>query len=78
MRPWHIHILIHIDGYQSLITQLFPGKVPSINCHAVFAAQDSPQADFVRCKRIYGPEGAELMHYLYPARDQVRRLHQRR
>ncbi|MFZ1179135.1 MAG: hypothetical protein WAO15_23345 [Mycobacterium sp.] len=27
---------------------------------------------------IYGPEGAELMHYLYPARDQVRRLHQRR
>jgi hypothetical protein len=27
---------------------------------------------------IYGPEGAELMHYLYPARGQVRRLNQRR
>ena len=27
---------------------------------------------------IYGPEGAELMHYLYPAKEQVKRLHQRR
>ncbi len=27
---------------------------------------------------IYGPQGAELMHYLYPARGQVRRLNQRR
>ena len=27
---------------------------------------------------IYGPEGAELMHYLYPERDQVKRLNQRR
>jgi hypothetical protein len=27
---------------------------------------------------IYGPRGAELMRYLYPARDHVRRLHQRR
>lgn len=24
---------------------------------------------------IYGPEGAQLMHYLYPERDHVRRLH---
>ena len=27
---------------------------------------------------IYGPEGAELMRYLYPERDQVRRLNRRR
>jgi hypothetical protein len=27
---------------------------------------------------IYGPEGAELMHYLYPERDQVKRAKQRR
>lgn len=27
---------------------------------------------------IYGPEGAELMHYLSPERDHVRRLQQRR
>jgi hypothetical protein len=27
---------------------------------------------------IYGPEGAELMRYLYPARDQVKRFNQRR
>ena len=27
---------------------------------------------------IYGTEGAELMHYLYPARRQVKRLNQRR
>lgn len=26
---------------------------------------------------IYGPEGAALMHYLYPARDQVQRMHKR-
>ncbi len=26
---------------------------------------------------IYGPEGAELMHYLYPARGQVQRLNRR-
>ncbi len=26
---------------------------------------------------IYGPEGAELMHYLYPVRRQVRRLNLR-
>lgn len=27
---------------------------------------------------IYGVEGAELMHYLYPARQQVKRLRSRR
>jgi len=27
---------------------------------------------------IYGPEGAELMHYIYPVRGQVRRLNPRR
>jgi hypothetical protein len=27
---------------------------------------------------FYGVEGAELMHYLYPERNQVRRYHQRR
>jgi hypothetical protein len=27
---------------------------------------------------IYGTEGAKLMHYLYPERDQVNRLNQRR
>ncbi len=27
---------------------------------------------------IYGLEGAELMHYLHPARDQVKRLNRRR
>ncbi len=27
---------------------------------------------------IYGPDGAELMHYLYPVTDQIRRHNQRR
>lgn len=27
---------------------------------------------------IYGPQGAELMHYLYPATGEVRRLKQKR
>ncbi|WP_156687383.1 hypothetical protein [Mycobacterium sp. Marseille-P9652] len=26
---------------------------------------------------VYGPEGAELMHYLYPVQGQVRRLNRR-
>ncbi len=48
MRPQHIHIWIHTDGYQPLITQVFLRANPYINCQAVFAAQDSLQADFVR------------------------------
>jgi hypothetical protein len=27
---------------------------------------------------IYGVEGAELMHYIYPARGQIKRLNPRR
>lgn len=45
------------------------------------AARADQQHDWVLRgddRGIYGPEGAALMHYLYPARDQVQRLHRRR
>ena len=45
------------------------------------AARADQQHDWVLRgddRGVYGPEGAALMHYLYPARDQVQRQQKRR
>jgi hydroxyquinol 1,2-dioxygenase len=48
MRPQHVHFWFHAEGYQPLITQLFFRDDPYIGRDAVFADQESLQADFVR------------------------------
>jgi hydroxyquinol 1,2-dioxygenase len=48
MRPQHVHFWIHAEGYEPLITQVFLRDDPYIECDAVFAVQESLEADFVR------------------------------
>jgi hydroxyquinol 1,2-dioxygenase len=60
MRPQHVHFWIHADGYQPLITQVFLRDDPYIDCDAVFAAQTSLQADFVRHEPGIAPDGTTV------------------
>jgi hydroxyquinol 1,2-dioxygenase len=60
MRPQHVHFWFHADGYQPLITQLFLRDDPYIDCDAVFAAQDSLKADFVRHDPGIAPDGTTV------------------
>jgi hydroxyquinol 1,2-dioxygenase len=60
MRPQHVHFWFHAEGYQPLITQLFYRDDPYIGRDAVFADQDSLQADFVRHEPGLAPDGTIL------------------
>ncbi|WAJ43186.1 6-chlorohydroxyquinol-1,2-dioxygenase [Mycobacterium sp. Aquia_216] len=60
MRPQHVHFWFHADGYHSLITQLFLKDDPYIDCDAVFSAQDSLKADFVRHEPGVAPDGTTV------------------
>jgi len=60
MRPQHVHFWFHADGYRPLITQLFMRDDPYIDCDAVFAAQDSLKADFVRHEPGIAPDGTTV------------------
>jgi hydroxyquinol 1,2-dioxygenase len=60
MRPQHVHFWFHAEGYQPLITQVFLRDDPYIACDAVFAAQDSLTADFVRHEPGIAPDGSTV------------------
>ena len=60
MRPQHVHFWFHADGYQPLITQLFLRDDPYTDCDAVFSAQDSLLADFVRHEPGIAPDGTAV------------------
>ncbi|CQD16532.1 intradiol ring-cleavage dioxygenase [Mycobacterium lentiflavum] len=60
MRPQHVHFWFHADGYQPLITQLFLKDDPYIDCDAVFSAQESLKADFVRHEPGVAPDGTTV------------------
>jgi hydroxyquinol 1,2-dioxygenase len=46
MRPHHVHIWIHTDGYQPLITQAFLRDDAQIDCNAPLTRKGAQQADF--------------------------------
>ncbi|MEZ0054276.1 hydroxyquinol 1,2-dioxygenase [Mycobacterium sp. MAA66] len=60
MRPQHVHFWIHAEGHQPLITQLFRGDDKYIDSDAVFAAQDSLTADYVRNQPGTAPDGSNV------------------
>jgi hydroxyquinol 1,2-dioxygenase len=60
MRPQHVHFWFHADGYESLITQLFFRDDPYIGRDAVFADQESLEADFVRHEPGTAPDGTTV------------------
>jgi hydroxyquinol 1,2-dioxygenase len=60
MRPQHVHFWFHAEGYEPLITQLFLRDDPYIDRDAVFAAEDSLQADFVRHEPGIAPDGTTV------------------
>jgi hydroxyquinol 1,2-dioxygenase len=60
MRPQHVHFWFRAEGYQPLITQLFFRDDPYIGRDAVFADQESLQADFVRHEPGIAPDGSTL------------------
>ena len=60
MRPQHVHFWIHAEGYEPLITQVFLRDDPYIDCDAVFAVQESLEADFVRRQPGIAPDGTTV------------------
>jgi len=60
MRPQHVHFWFRAEGYRPLITQLFLRDDPYIDCDAVFSAQDSLLADFVRHEPGIAPDGTAV------------------
>jgi hydroxyquinol 1,2-dioxygenase len=60
MRPQHTHFWFHPEGYEPLITQVFLKDGPYIDCDAVFAAQDSLQAEYVRHEPGVAPDGTTV------------------
>ena len=60
MRPQHVHFWFRAEGYRPLITQLFLRDDPYIDRDAVFAAQDSLLADFVRHDPGIAPDGTTV------------------
>jgi hydroxyquinol 1,2-dioxygenase len=60
MRPQHVHFWFHAEGYEPLITQLFFRDDPYIGRDAVFADQESLQADFVRHEPGIAPDGTTV------------------
>ncbi|MGB8403753.1 MAG: dioxygenase [Mycobacterium sp.] len=60
MRPQHVHFWIRAEGHQPLITQLFRGDDKYIDSDAVFAAQDTLTADYVRNQPGTAPGGSNV------------------
>jgi hydroxyquinol 1,2-dioxygenase len=60
MRPQHVHFWFHAEGYEPLITQLFYRDDPYIGRDAVFADQQSLQADFNRHEPGIAPDGTTV------------------
>ena len=46
MRPAHIHLLIEVDGYKRLVTQIFDSKCKYMGADAVFADKSALTVDF--------------------------------
>jgi protocatechuate 3,4-dioxygenase beta subunit len=57
MRPAHMHTMVTADGYQKLVTQLFPKDDPWLETDTVFATKDDLACDFTPIK---GHPEAEL------------------
>ncbi|GGX12787.1 6-chlorohydroxyquinol-1,2-dioxygenase [Pigmentiphaga litoralis] len=46
-RPGHIHFIVSADGYQPVVTQIFPSDGPYLDSDVVFGVKSSLIADFV-------------------------------
>ena len=60
MRPAHVHFMIRVPGYQTLITHVFAEGDPYLDLDAVFAVRNSLIATFERHEPGTAPDGKQL------------------
>jgi protocatechuate 3,4-dioxygenase beta subunit len=58
LRPAHVHFLVAAPGYQPLITHVFVGGDPNIDCVVVFGVKDELIANVERRSDAKMPDGA--------------------
>ncbi len=69
MRPAHVHFMIKVPGYKTLITHVFKEHDPYLDSDAVFGVRSSLIASFERCEPGIAPDGKQMdvpfytMHY---------------
>lgn len=69
MRPAHVHFMIKVPGYQTLITHVFQEGDPYLDSDAVFGVRSALIADYVRHEAGVAPDGKQMavpfytMHY---------------
>jgi hydroxyquinol 1,2-dioxygenase len=60
MRPAHIHFMVKVDGYQTLITHVFDEADQYLDTDAVFGVRSSLLARFDRHEPGTAPDGREM------------------
>jgi hydroxyquinol 1,2-dioxygenase len=60
MRPAHIHFMVKVDGYQTLITHVFDEADQYLDTDAVFGVRSSLLARFERHEPGTAPDGREM------------------
>jgi hydroxyquinol 1,2-dioxygenase len=69
MRPAHVHFMIKVPGYKTLITHVFKDGDPYLDSDAVFGVRSSLITNFERHEPGTAPDGKEMhvpfytMHY---------------
>jgi hydroxyquinol 1,2-dioxygenase len=60
MRPTHVHFVVIVDGYRTLITHVFDRVDEYLDNNAVFGVKESLIADFDRHEPGRAPDGRVL------------------
>jgi hydroxyquinol 1,2-dioxygenase len=60
MRPAHIHFMVKVDGYQTLITHVFDEADQYLDTDAVFGVRSSLLTHFARHEPGTAPDGREM------------------
>ncbi len=70
-RPAHVHFMVSLDGYRTLITQVFADEEENMESDVVFGVTPGLSGRIVR-----GPEGAAHLEYDFTLRPGVKRIPQ--
>lgn len=65
MRPAHVHFMVEVPGYQTLITHVFDGQDDHLGSDAVFGVKDSLIGKFERREPGVAPDGRQMDRPFY-------------
>ena len=51
-RPSHLHFIVQVEGYKSLVTEVFANGDPYLNSDAVFGVREDLIMDYVECSDL--------------------------